>query len=160
MSAIQIENAIKERLVGETQKHTLDFVAFMRKNEFSCEWFDAGCDGWTPSYKGEGFGTIMVAPEWSQEKDGFILWLGLECVFDDIEQADDDLKEFAWAHVVICPQNNYCKPPYCENSKNHWKVFGREYESTCHAPLAFFNPDANTLENLKKLFVMIKLKRS
>jgi hypothetical protein len=34
-------------------------------------------------------------------------------------------------------------------------IFGKEYESTCHSPLAFLNPDAGALENAKKLFLML-----
>ena len=68
MSGILIENAINKKLTGETQNNALDFVAFMRENGFSFEGFDTGKEvGWTPTYKGEGIGCIMVAPEWSQD---------------------------------------------------------------------------------------------
>ena len=162
MAEMLIENAINEQLAGEAKKDALDFIAFMRENEFSCDWSNVDSDLlWTPTYKGEGFGNITVAPKWSQENDSFILWIGLVNDFENIGSADDDLMEFAWAHVVNnCPQEKYCKPPGCKNSKNYWKIFGKEYESTCHAPLAFFNPDAKAFKNIKKLLLILKQNRT
>ena len=159
MAEQNIEAAITERLTGDTQKNALEFIAFMRGHGFSFHGFENGDDiWWTPAYKGEYIGTINVA---RAEKE-FWLWLGLNCDFDG-GAADVGLKEFTWSHVVNCPQG-VCKPPYCERnsehpgSRNQWKVFGREYESTCHAPLAFFNPDAEAFENIEKLMSMFKLK--
>ena len=162
MSDHPIEDAICQKLMGEAREGALDLVAFMRQEGFSFEWFDLGNGGdigWNPAHHGAGFGTIMVAPEWSQEGDGFILWLGPNCAFEDGDLADGDLKEFAWAHVVACPQAKYCKPPYCVNSENRWSIFGRPYESTCHAPLAFFNPDAKAFQNIKKLMSLMQIRR-
>jgi len=89
-----------------------------------------------------------------------MFWIGLEWIFDDSDSVDGELKEFAGAHVVYCPQEKYCKPPYCENSKNRWQAFGKEYESTCHAPLAFFDPDAETNDKIKNLLFITKHKNS
>ena len=161
MAGILIENTINEKLTGEARKNALDFITFMRENEFSCDW--SGVDNdilWTPAYKGEGFGNITVAPEWSKENDGFILWIGPVCDFENSGSADNDLKEFAWAHVVTCPQKKYCGEGYCGAGKNHWKIFGKEYESTCHAPLSFFNPDAKAFKHIKKLMLILKQNRT
>jgi len=151
MSKKLIEEQIKEKLTGETQKNTLDFIDSMRENGFSFEGFDAGNEGvrWTPTYKGVGFGCVAV-------EDCFMFWIGLEWDFGSGDTVDAELKEFAWSHVVICPQEKYCKPPYCDGSKNRLQIFGREYESTCHAPLAFFGPDAEIFDNLKKLLLINK----
>ena len=156
MSEKLIENVVNENLTGEAQKNTLDFIGFMRKNGFTFEYFDLGHTvGWHPAYNGNGIGCTMVS-------DQFMFWLGLECEFDSSGPADDELKGFVWAHTVICPQE-CCKPPYCianeehPGSKNTWKVFGKEYESTCHAPLAFFNPDTKAFDNLKKLMLRARL---
>lgn len=151
-----IENAIHERLTGEARINALDFVVFMHENEFTFEGFDLGHTvGWNPAYSGKGIGCTMVS-------DQFMFWLGLECEFDSSGPADDELKDFAWAHVINCPQD-LCKPPYCQANdehpgcKNRWGIFGRDYESTCHAPLAFVNPDAKAFENLKKLMLRARL---
>ena len=154
-----IEDAIKEKLKGETQKTTLDFIVSMQKNGFSFEGFSAGGEGvrWTPTHKGEGFGCVAV-------EDCFMFWIGLvDWYSDDDNSVDDELKEFAWTHVVVCPQEKYCKPPYCQGDsqgnnhcKNRWQIFGKVHESTCHAPLAFFGPDAKALDNIAKLLLMSK----
>jgi len=150
MSGKLIENAIKEKLTGEKQKNALDFIAAMREKGFSFEGWGSGDDvGWNPTYNGKGFGCVLVSNQ-------FMFFIGLDWSFDDSGPADDELKEFAWAHVVNCPQEKYCKPPHCENSKNRWQIFQKEFESTCHAPLAFFNLVAKKLENIKKLLLMTK----
>ena len=38
----EIEKVINEKLTGEAQKNTLDFVAFMQENEFSSEGLVTG----------------------------------------------------------------------------------------------------------------------
>jgi len=35
-------------------------------------------------------------------------------------------------------------------------IFGRGFENRCHSPLMFTNPDADTLERLKKLMLLLK----
>ena len=147
-----IENEINEKLTGDTLKDTLDFVAFMQENGFSFEWWENGNEtGWTPVYDGETLGTIVIA-----SPTYFMLWLGLMFDFKNSGMIDDDLREFAWAHVAVCPQENYCKPPYCEHSKNPFQIFGNEYESACHYPLIIHDSDAKSFENVKKLLQIYK----
>jgi len=157
MSEKLIKNVINEKLTGNAQKDALDLIEFMQGNGFSFKDFDTGSYvRWTPTYNGEGMGCIAVAEEAMLSTGVSIaLWLGLDWHFDDSAPTDDELKKFAWAHVVNCPQEP-CKPPHCENSKNPWKIFGKEFESTCHSPLAFFSLDAKALENIKKLLLMTK----
>jgi len=153
----QIENVINAKLTGDAQKNALDLIAFMRESGFSFKGFNAGKEiRWDPIYKGKGIGCMAVAEE-PMLKAGvsIALWLGLDWRCDDTATTDNELKEFAWAHVVNCPQGQ-CKPPHCENSKNHWSIFGKEYESVCHAPLAFFSLDGEALGNIKKLLQMSK----
>ncbi|MCL2361677.1 MAG: hypothetical protein FWC73_07690 [Defluviitaleaceae bacterium] len=155
MSEKQIKNLVNGKLTDDTKKNMLDLIAFMEENGFSFEAFTSGNDiRWDPTYKGKSIGCIAVAEE-SMLSAGvsIALWLGLDWCFDDSSSIDDELKEFTWAHVVNCPQSP-CKPPYCKNSKNPWKIFGKEHESTCHAPLAFFNLDNKALMNIKKLLRM------
>ena len=151
-----IEDVIKEKLVGEAQKNALDFVAAMQEKEFSFVGWDSGSEvGWTPTYNGKGLGTTLI-------NDQFMFFIGLDWNFDDSRAVEDEIKEFVWAHITVCPQEP-CAPPYCQadehndnHSKNRWKIFGKEYESTCNAPLQFIGPDAKTLDNIKKLLLMTK----
>lgn len=162
-----IEDAIRKKLKGEAQMNALDFVAFLIENGFACDW--SGVDNtlmWTPVYQGEGFGNIavaqkfniMVAQKHAKEYVDFVLWIGCVHDFEVGDLADDALKEFAWAHVVNCRQEKYCTG-YCKSSRNRWTIFGKEYESTCHAPLAFYNPDADDFDNIKKLLLLLKHNR-
>jgi bifunctional DNA-binding transcriptional regulator/antitoxin component of YhaV-PrlF toxin-antitoxin module len=72
---------------------------------------------------------------------------------DGKNPVDDELKEFAWSRMILCPVG--CeRPVFCENSKNRRTVFGKEFESTCQSPLAFFTPDANQLKKVQNLMLM------
>jgi len=153
MSGKLIESAIKEKLTGEKQKNALDFVASMQENGFSFNgWSDSDSEGWDPTYNGKGFGCVLV-------HDAFMFFIGLawDCGRNNID-VDDELKEFAWSSMTVCPQSP-CEPPYCQgenHSKNHWQIFGKQYESTCHSPLQFIDPDAKTLDNILKLLLATK----
>ncbi|MCL2404517.1 MAG: hypothetical protein FWC92_03100 [Defluviitaleaceae bacterium] len=153
MSGKLIESAIKEKLTDEKQKNVLRFIASMQENGFTFNyWSDGDCEGWDPTYNGKGIGCALV-------HDNFMFFIGLTWGSgrNDIE-ADDELREFAWSSTTICPQRP-CKPPYCQgenHSKNRWQIFGKQYESTCHSPLQFIDPDAQTLDNILKLLVATK----
>ena len=148
-----IEETIRKKLKGEARKNALDFVAFSQANGFSFVGFDAGSEGyrWTPTYNGKGLGCVAVTNE-------FMFWVGLDWRFDDNGPVDDELKNFVYMHVVSCPQEP-CMPPYCQGEchcKNRWQIFEKEFQSTCHSPLAFFGPDAISFENMKKLLLLTK----
>ena len=142
-----IEDAIKERLTGEVQKDALCFIAATQESGFSYVGFDEEGDGWDPVHENINIhGCVLV-------NDQFMFFVGIDCRFDEFIQPDDELKEFAWSHTTICPQS-VCKPPYCQgdnHSKNQYKIFGKEYESTCHSPLQFIGLDAEKLNMLRKL---------
>jgi len=153
MSNILIEDVIKEKLIGETQENILNFVAWMQENEFdfkNLRFIGTELRGHA-SYKSKGFASIMIS-------DQFVMWIGLSVKFHKTE--DDEIKDLAWSHVVNCPQVEHdCNPPHNRSCKRYhcrWKVFGKEFPSTCHAPLAFFGPDTEALEKLKKLLVLIR----
>ena len=162
MSTRSIEDVINEKLTGDTQAKALDLVIFMRENGFTFEGFESGNDvRWTPSYEHEGFGCIAIAEEAMLSGGVSIaIWLGLDCGLEKSETIDDELKDFTWSKVVNCPQAEHgCDPPYnrsCIEYRNRWLVFGKEFESTCHSPLAIFNLDDVSLANVKKLLLLIK----
>jgi len=151
-SSNRIETVISESLKGDVQAATLDFITFAQEHGFSFEPFDAGSEvRWHPVYQGKIVGCVYVG-------EVFVLWLGLDWSVDESSQADEELKEFTWANIVNCPQS-VCKPPFCQgenHSQNHWRIFDREFTSTCHAPLAFIAPDATALDYMKKLLSISK----
>jgi len=162
---VEIEEAIREKLTGDAQKNALDFFSSMREHEITCEYFDIGnYTGWYPTYKDKGFGCILINPYRDNTDKKIGIYIGLELDLSNLIPLDDEMKENILAHVRICPTQR-CSPPYCnvENSghecKNRWKIFGIEYESTCHSPLEFIDPDVKTYENIKKLLLMADMQR-
>jgi len=144
----KLEDKINDVLTGDKQKNALDFAAFLRTNDLLSDGDGSGY-GWSID---DGF---IKIPE--REKELWI-WFG-DCVFDLCGPADEDLKETVWAHVVTCPQVTCPHKRHCGCEKDVGGIiFGKEFESTCYAPLGFFNPDAKTLENVKKLVLLLKQK--
>jgi len=149
-NSIKPENKIKDVLNGDKQKNALDFIEFLQANEFMLKERDENGNGWNATYDGiltnciyfdvAGFEFIINFCTLDFNGDGFI---------------DDDLKNFTWAHTVICPQG--CgSSEICEKSQKHIKIFGKDYENICISPLQFLNPDADDLPYIKKLILMIK----
>ena len=147
----KFEDKINDFLRGSAQKHALDFAAFLRANDLLSDGDGSGY-GWSIG----DFG-FMKVPE--REKELWI-WFG-DCIFDLSCPADNELRETVWAHVVICPQVTcpYKRHCGCEQDVGGI-IFGREFDSTCYMPLGFFNPDARTLEDVKKLVLLIKDNRT
>ena len=149
-----IENKINDVLIGDSLSNALDFAAFLRVNEFDPECHESGF-GWSVNYGGESVGFIVVDGA-AQIPGPWTVWFN-SCDFGD-GPADDDMKETAWAHASICGHFiSGGKDCGCGDQPGfHRTIFGREYENRCHSPLMFTNPDAKTLENVKKLILMLK----
>jgi len=144
----KIEQEIKNGLSGDTQKNALDFAAFLRANNFALEWNDEH-GGWHIISEGR----IIVFSKVIGDENVFAIVFNT-CDFGD-GPADEDVKAFAWAHVVICPQG--CGgPAICEMSQKRVTIFGREFENVCIAPLECFNLDADELKKAQKLMLMLK----
>ena len=144
-----LQDAMIHALEGGRLSCALNFAADLNANNIffagsGRDWHIGGTYGNSPAYmmlddKGKNIG----------------VWLNLEVDFDD-NLFDDELRDFILNHVVVCPQS-MCVSPYCDNSKNKYSLLGKEFESTCHSPIAFLNPDTATYENMKKLFLLFKL---
>ena len=57
------------------------------------------------------------------------------------------MKEIAWKHVDICGNCGGCKNP----GGNRKTIFGKEFDNICVTPMRFDNPNAETIECVKKL---------
>ena len=143
------EKQINAALTGDAQKNALDFAAFTRENELSLEKLDIP-GGWNVYIKGINSAFVQIFGD----RNNFNVVLHIS-TYDGESPMDDDLKEFAWAHVVECPEG--CGgPKFCDESQNRRTIFGKEYESTCQSPLAFLNPDAHDLVTIQKLLLILK----
>ena len=65
------------------------------------------------------------------------------------------MKETVWAHTSVCGQEK-CHEGWKDCGGGKKTIFGREYDNLCHGPLKFTNPDVKTLENIKKLLLLLK----
>jgi len=71
---------------------------------------------------------------------------------------DEELKEFAWMNVHYCTYfTSNGKECGCKDKPGRRvSIFGKEFDNVCHSPLWFLNPDAEALENMKKLVELWK----
>lgn len=154
-----IENAIKEKLNGE--KNALDFVAFLQANAISADIHDSG-DGWSVMYKGESIGFIIITGGATEGIGPWTIWLNV-CDFGDPSRAraDGHLQEIAWKHTNVCGHfTSGGKNCGCgDQPGRRVTIFGKDFDNICHSPLMFINPDADKLDAVKKLLLLVKRNR-
>ena len=140
------EGYVSDILSGEMLKNALDFAAFLKANDMS-----AGGEHGAAKYKGKCIcymflekGEEMPAP-WTIWSEGDY----------SVEHKDvpisQHLKEIAWAKVNICTScGGKCSPGASK------VIFGKEFVHVCSAAMAFYMPDAEVLECVKKLLEIRK----
>jgi len=147
---MEIEDAICENLTGETQTNALDFVAFLRANDYAINW-----DGnwWCVEQNGNcpvllGVNSLGVE---SGVKFGALFNY---CDFDDSKVVDNELKEVTWAHVQVCAHfASGGKKCGCGNQPEPVAIFGKEFNA-CKSPLTFIEPSNQILSSMKKLLLL------
>ena len=149
---ITIEEKMNETLSGDSLKNALDFAAFMRSNEISLDSNDDNGEGWAVGgVVGNSIGFMLV--NGAADMPGpWTIWFN-SCDFNGEDSVSEDLKETAWAHASPCGK---CHDGWKDCGNGERTIFGRKFENLCHSPLMFTNPDAKTLENLKKLILLVK----
>ena len=136
------EDKIKTLLTGDTQTNALDFVAFLRAHKIPPNLY-------VLSIVGDGGNFPHIRP-WT------IFFTVCDFSADDL--VNDDLIEFAWKHTHVC-DHFITDGKRCGCGKQPGTtqiIFGKEFENICHCPMQFINPDAKTLENMKKLLLVLK----
>ena len=138
------EEQIKALLPTETQKNALDFIAFLDENKIPSKFY-------VITIVGDGGDFPHIRP--------WVVFFKI-CDFGIDGLTDIDLAEFAWKHAHICDHfitgGERCG---CGRQPGFKRtIFGREFENICHCPMQFINPDAKTLENMKKLLLYLKSK--
>jgi len=148
MSNKSFEEKINITLRGDTLKNALNFVDFLQANyDFLIEPCE-GTDGWNIYRKGINSAYLAL----NSDKNNFDIVLHIN-TYDGKEPVDDDLKEFTWSHVIICPKG--CgNTKLCGESKLHNKIFEKEYECIFQSPLYFSNPNADEMKMVQKLLLM------
>jgi len=148
MSEKRIEDAFNEYFTGDTLKNALDFAEFLRANEMvyngDYEIHYKGklaCYIDTPNDKSYMW-RIWTVGDYSNEYDEFPI--------------DERTKEIAWANVVYCGN---CDDVDCDPGKTEI-IFGKEFVNVCRGAdnlaMRYKNPNAETLECMKKMVDMRK----
>jgi len=150
-----IELFISETLIGEAQKNALEFVVHLRKNEMQFYrdkngyWEDKLY--WHISCNNEYVCFILI----NGYQDGhWVVWFedgGSDCFADF--PIDERMKKIAWANVDIFKGD--CGGGQCEGLRK--VIFGKEFESLYRTLMCFNNPDAETVECMKKLVEISKM---
>ena len=141
-----IEDVIKENLTGETRQNALDYIAYMKANGMApqtpgsnafcsadgyvcqiCIYPVDNIPGWT-IYMGQSYDDVLLRGEYQKFP------------------IDEDLKEFACAHVNPCGACGCGFQP-----GRRITLFGKEFNNVCTGLLSFSNPDDEALELTKRL---------
>ena len=143
----EIEDVINNVLKDDVQGNILDLLTHIRKNDENGNYFinindENDESGW--SVKNLGFIVITGSDDFPGP---WTMWLDVDNIGEYSEfTVDEHIKEFAWSNVSPCGScGGECSPG------KSTKVFGKGFDNTCQANLMFINPDANTVNNMKKI---------
>jgi hypothetical protein len=158
MSEKLIENVIKEILTGESQKNALDFATFLNENEILLSYNPDESDtkviwnGAVGGIVGNSIGYVTINGD-KNCPGPWTFWFN-SCDFDGSDLADDEFKNAIWAFASPCGR---CHDGWekCMGTGKR-TILGKEFENQCHSPLMFCDPDAKTLEYMKKFLLYLK----
>ena len=149
MSIKRIEDAIKQHLTGEAQKNALDFTAHLRAKDAVIN--DSDNYFWHPKYKGTELCIINIeVGETGSSLDTFInswpsAWENQPGAAEP--SIDDRVKEILWANVRPCEPDCNCR----QSPGIRKVIFGKEFNNLCRSFLGIYNPDADTVDCMKKI---------
>jgi len=146
MSIKKIEDVFKEVLSGDELINALYFAQFLNANgiiqaDQHAMHYNGECVCYVDTRNESHLWLVWTAGDYSSEYEDFPI--------------DGQTKEIAWAHANKCGS---CKDVDCSPGKTSI-IFGKEFANICHGAdvdMLFCNPDAETLEGLKKLVIMRK----
>jgi len=155
--APETEDRIKSKITGDSLKNALDFVAFLRENDIRLDYntSESGYGGWNGAVGGI-VGNSIGYVTFNGDVGGigpWTFWLN-SCDFKGSDSADDDFKNAIWAFASPCGKCNENWEKCMGSGKR--TILGKEFENQCHSPLMFINPNAKTLENMKKFLLYLK----
>ena len=154
----KLEDVINEVLSESVCDNALDFVAFLRANKMTTPW--SAKNSWKICFKGKNMGFMSTSGTAAYRGLGENSW---HICFTDSEFANDDTacgeqcvlsekqKDTIWNTLRNCQ-----KCPYLCNPGKSMTIFGRKFDSVCHQWLSLVNPNAETLDCVKKWFYLYK----
>ena len=159
MSTRKIEDIINEILTGDIHRNALDFAAYLRVNDVSLD--DSDNNFWNGVYKDKGvcciniyvsdkhgmcFDIFMEPPRsWITSLDGEINNENM------ISSVDERTKKIVWANIRPCD-------PTCGGgcSLKRIGILGKEFENVCKSILGIYNPNAETVDCMKRIIDGLK----
>jgi len=143
----KIEDIINDTLKGDAMKNALELIAYLREAEkpayCSITMHDEKDEsGWIVSNLG-----FMIITGSDDFPGPWTMWIGANNLGEHSETPiDAHIKEFAWSHVSPCGN---CGGECSLGTRT--KIFGRDFENVCQSNLIFIDPDAETVEDMKKI---------
>ncbi|MCL2004328.1 MAG: hypothetical protein FWG72_10080 [Oscillospiraceae bacterium] len=145
-------NYIGNTLAGDARKNAAGFFEYLLENGLQLErgqgyWADKLY--YMVKHNGEYACFILInSGEDTTEPVGWVIWIDgnrSDLFSDDIP--DERLKAIAWKHIDICGNCGGCDNP----GGSRKVIFGKEFDNVCVTPMRFDNPNAETIECVKKL---------
>ena len=135
----KIEDAIVELLDGELQENAMKLAAYLNENQLT-----PNMSAWGKiPFNGYNIGRMTV-----EEKNKWEFEIFDYLHFGDFTDEDREFTKAVYDHVNICDAPCHDE---CWRAKDV-KIFGKEFKSVCSQhSRAFVNPDAKTIEHIKKL---------
>ena len=145
-----LRDEINEQLTGDLQKDALEFLAYLESDELALDSV------------GEPICCMLIHP--IQNQPYWNLYIGgyPSLIYKTERQdlpIDDELKELVWSLVKVCTHfKTNGKECGCGQQPGfNLTIFGKKFDSCCHCPIWFGNPDAETVVKIKKLIEAWKL---
>ena len=147
-----IENKFKDTLSGDLLTNALDLVDYMRKIGMM-NGEDSGDDRFY--YKDELM-CIFITFKDDMNPSGGLMIFDCPLTGHDGFPLDESVQEFVRAHVNKCGS---CGGNCGHKERGATKmIFGKEYDNLCSSEIAFFSPNAEAFEKIKKLMDLWKYK--
>jgi hypothetical protein len=153
----KVSEYIGNALTGETRQNAADFFEYLIRSEIKLDrgkgyWEDKLY--WMAKYKGEYVCFVLINDGTDKtEPIGWVIWLdGGGENWSDNSALDERTKEIAWEHVDICGNCGGCAHP----GGSYKTIFGKGFDNVCVTAMRFDNPDAETIECVKKLVELRK----
>lgn len=144
MSEKTFQERIQETLTGATQQNALAFAAYLDKEGMTVSGGEISYNGYPLCYIHIDGKPEIPGPWTIWSPDGFT------ATHPNVPMSDDLIK-IAHAHANVCGK---CGAPCAPGSRK--TIFGKEFDNICSSDMMFTDPDAATLECVKKLLEIKK----
>ena len=140
----ELEETIHAVLADEILNSALDFVGYLKANDLVVNGIEINYNGKAVCYMHLDGNKDYPSP-WT-------IWTVGDYSSEHADiPMDERMKEIAWANINICGD---CGAG-CSPGKRKM-IFGKAFDHMCSADMAFYMPDVETLECVKKLLKMRK----